>query len=42
MVMALYRGGQFYWWGRQEYPEKPKTFNKGLYVQNNIQYIVSM
>ena len=22
--MVLYRGGQFYWWGKPEYPEKKK------------------
>jgi len=21
-IYQLYRGGQFYWWGKQEYPEK--------------------
>jgi hypothetical protein len=29
-IFPLYRGGQFYWWMKSEYPEKPPTCRKSL------------
>jgi hypothetical protein len=27
-IFQLYRGGQFYWWMKQEYPEKPTDLSQ--------------
>jgi hypothetical protein len=29
-IFQLYRGGQFYWWRKPEYPNKPLTCRKSL------------
>jgi len=29
-IFQLYHGGQSYWWGKLEYPEKPPTCRKSL------------
>jgi len=29
-IFQLYHGGQSYWWGKTEYPEKPPTCRKSL------------
>jgi len=29
-IFQLFRGGQFYWWSKLEYPEKPVTCHKSL------------
>ena len=35
-IFQLYRGGQFYWWGKLEYPEKttdlPQVTDKLYYI----------
>jgi hypothetical protein len=36
-IFQLYRGGQFYWWRKPEYQEKPKSLLK---ARNNICYYI--
>ena len=34
--ISLYRGGQFYWWGKPEYLEKPQICRKSLTLSHNV------
>ena len=34
-IFQLYRGGQFYWWRKPEYPENPPTCRKSTYLIAN-------
>ena len=38
-IFQLYRGGQFYWWGKLEYPEKTTNLSQvtdKLYLKKSI------
>ena len=41
-IFQLYRGSLFYWWGRQDYPEKPPTCYKSLKSYNITMSFIDM
>ena len=41
-IFQLYRGGQFYWWGKPKYPEKTIVGSKpqsSIFVFDNVLFI---
>jgi hypothetical protein len=43
-IFQLYRGGQFYWWGKLEYPEKTTNLSQvtdKLYLEKKHNVVMS-